>query len=84
MTASIWIDDGLVASQDRGKCLQYRDQVQSDLRQAGWKWNEKSEWNVRQTGEYLGLFIDTVRFMFTVPPAKIDKLNPNQRGLLRG
>ena len=56
------------------KAICFANIVQNDLRQAGWKWNSKSDWNVRQTGEYLGLFIDTVRFVFTVPPAKVYKL----------
>ena len=55
MCASIWIDDGIIAAADYNTCLNYRNIVQDDLRNAGWKWNNKSDWNIRQTDEYSSL-----------------------------
>ena len=74
MTASIWIDDGIIASPTIEQCKYFRDIVRSDLRNSGWRWNSKSDWELKQTGEYLGFIIDTIRFVFSIPEKKIKKL----------
>ena len=74
MTASIWIDDGIIAAPTKEQCKYFRDIVRNDLRESGWRWNSKSDWELKQTGEYLGFIIDTIRFVFSIPEKKIKKL----------
>ena len=49
--------------------------VRRDLENSGWKCNEqKSDWEPRQIGEWLGITIDTIRMLFVMPDKKVLKL----------
>lgn len=43
---------------------------------------KKSDWEPRQTGEWLGIIIDTVRMLFVVPEKKIFKLKAKLNALI--
>ena len=48
--------------------------VKSDSLNSGWRCNEKSIWEPRQLGEWLGVITDTARMLLVVPEKKIVEL----------
>ena len=55
----------------------------SDLASSGFIPNEsKSHWEPVQVGEWLGFLINTIKFMFQIPDAKLAKLKRSLESLV--
>ena len=73
--AILYIDDGIFGSRSLADAKSASSLVRRDLENSGWKCNEqKSDWEPRQIGEWLGITIDTIRMLFVMPDKKVLKL----------
>ena len=73
--AIIYIDDGIAASRSFEIAKSVRELVRHDLLSAGFVINnEKSDFNPKTKGKWLGTVIDTRELTFTIPQEKIAKL----------
>jgi len=71
----LYIDDGINGSNSYKSALISAKAVFQDLENSGFVINiEKSDFEPKQTGEWLGSIIDTRNMTFTVPKRKIEKL----------
>ena len=81
--AIVYIDDGIFACRSLLDAQSPSKLVRSDLQLSGWKSNEKkSNWEPRQLGEWLGIFVDTIRMLLIIPEKKIGKLKSVLTGLI--
>ena len=70
----IYIDDGIAASRTFELAKTAGELVKNDLVSAGFVINvEKSDFNPKTKGKWLGTIIDTIEMIFTVPSEKINK-----------
>ena len=73
--AIIYIDNGIAASRSFAIAKSVREIVRHDLLSAGFVINnEKSDFNPKTKGKWLGTVIDTRELTFTIPQEKIAKL----------
>ena len=71
----VYIDDGISGSKDLLTAKAASVIQRRDLSHSGLKVNEeKTDWQPRQIGQWLGFTIDTIRMTFQVPPKKLEKL----------
>ena len=76
--AIVYIDDGACAAANRHKCIEHRDIVVSDLKQAGFVLSiPKCNLDPMQTRKWLGFIIDLIEGNFHVPDDKLDNLKAN-------
>ena len=72
----MYIDDGISGHSDKISALAASQIVQQDLLNSGFKVNiSKSDFTPKQTGEWLGLFIDTISMHFSLPDKKLSKIH---------
>ena len=70
----VYIDDGISGSKDLLTAKAASVIQRRDLSHSGLKVNEeKTDWQPRQIGQWLGFIIDTIRMTFQVPPKKLEK-----------
>ena len=69
--AIVYIDDGIFACRSLLHAQSASKLVRSDLQLSGWK----SNWELRQLGEWLGIIVDTIRILFIVLEKKIVKVS---------
>ena len=69
--AIVYIDDGIFACRSLLHAQSASKLVGSDLQLSGWK----SNWELRQLGEWLGIIVDTIRILFIVLEKKIVKVS---------
>lgn len=82
-SAILYIDDGISGHADRVSALAASQIVQKDLALSGLKVSEsKSFFIPQQSGQWLGLLIDTVSMQFTLPEKKMQKLQDSISHLL--
>ena len=73
--AIIYIKDGIAASRSFKIAKTAGQLIKSDLVSAGFVSNaEKSDFNPKTKGKWLGTIIGTIEMTFTVPSEKINKL----------
>ena len=71
----LYLDDGLIIGSDRLKCLKATKIVRRDLKKAGLIAQEsKSNWEPAQQSEWLGVALDTSRFILYIPQHKINNI----------
>ena len=80
----IYIDDGINGGKSYSQAKQFAAIVHNDLKQAGFVVNiQKSDFEPKQRGEWLGTNIDTETMIFTVPERKINKVKENIVSILK-
>ena len=80
----LYIDDGINGHRSYHEALQAGNTVFHDITMSGFMINvEKSDFQPKQTGEWLGTIIDTRDMTFTIPERKIKKLKLNITSSLR-
>jgi len=73
----MYIHDGIPGSCSYQNCLDCASVISYDLAMAGFVISQKkSDFILKQTGEWLGTIVDTSSMTFTVPERKILKLKP--------
>ncbi len=73
--AILYIDDGISGHPDKISALAASHIVQKDLALSGLKVSaSKSDFVPKQSGEWLGLVIDTISMQFSLPEKKIHKI----------
>ena len=81
--AIIYIDDGIAASRSFELAKTADELIKNDLVSAGFVINtEKSHFNPKTKGKWLGTIIDTIEMTFTVPSEKINKLLADIKNIL--
>ena len=79
----MYIDDGIFACRSLLDAQSASKLVRSDLQLSGWKSNEKkSNWELRQLGEWLGIIADTIGMLFIILEKKIVNLKSVLTGLI--
>ena len=79
----VYLDDGISGSPDYVSARAASVIERKDLEAAGFVINEeKSNWQPVQIGEWLGIFINTVRLTYQIPPRKVDKLRNSLQELV--
>ena len=82
--AIIFIDDGIVATLSFRLAKTASEVVKNDRFSAGFVINvEKSDFNPKTKGKWLGTIIDTAEMTFTVPIEKINKLLADIQNILK-
>ena len=70
-----YLDDGMNIASSYTNCQGTTKTISKDLQSAGFLVNfEKSEVEPKQSGEWLGVHIDTKKMIYAVPEKKIEKL----------
>ena len=81
--AIIYIDGGIATSRSFELVKTAGELVKDDLVSAGFVINaEKSDFNPKTKGKWLGKIIDTIEMTFTVPSEKINKLLADIKNVL--
>ena len=81
--AIIYIDDGIAASRSFELAKTAGELIKNDLVSAGFVINsEKSDFNPKTKGKWLGTIINTIEMTFTVPSEKINKLLADIKNIL--
>ena len=81
----VFIDDGIAAQKNWKSTKQAADNIERDLGESGFMVNrEKSDFNPKQQGKWLGAIIDTVVMRFYVPKEKVENLKENIQEVLKG
>ena len=71
----MYIDDGIIMSEGRGRAEKESRYIRGSLEAAGLVVNEeKSNWEPRQCGKWLGFELDTAAGHISVPQGKIENL----------
>ena len=71
----IYLDDGINGHSSYNLCKTATEQIISDLNKSGFVINyEKSDFEPKQVGEWLGTIINTKNMTFYIPERKIEKL----------
>ena len=79
----VYRDDGISGSPDYVSARAASVIERKDLEAAGFVINEeKSNWQPVQIGEWLGIFINTVRLTYQISPRKVDKLRNSLQELV--
>ena len=79
----VYLDDGISGQHDYVSARAASLIQRSDLASSGFIPNEsKSQWEPVQVGEWLGLLINTIQFMFQIPEAKLAKLKRSLESMI--
>ena len=81
--AIVYTDDGTAASRSFEVAKTAGELIKNDLVSEGFVINaEKSDFNPKTKGKWLGTIVDTIEMTFTVPSEKIKKLLADIKNIL--